>query len=123
MTLKNNNTFSDFFKQNLWGIVTAFAITAMNYGVVTTKLEQIESRLAQHDEQLSQLANVRTMAFQLDLVQVELKEIKTKIGEYDANIQSFYKVEWVKVERLLERLETEDRVKTKTRNIGLLHGN
>ncbi len=105
MTARQASTgLQDFFRANAWGLFTTVVIVAVNYGIAVSKLDSIERRLREHDEQLAQLANVRTMSFQIDMVRSDVAEMKRKFDQYDQSIQKFYKEDWVKVEVLLQRL-------------------
>lgn len=96
---------TQFLKNNAWGIITAILIAGMNYGIVVTRLEAVERRLAEHDLALQQLASVRTMDYRLTVIQEEIKEVKTKMSNYDDSIQRFYREDWVKVETLVKQVE------------------
>ncbi len=99
------NTFTEFLKANIWGIVTTALLCGINYGILVSRLEAVEKRLAEHDMALQQLASVRTMDYRLSVIQDELKEVKSKMNTYDDNIQKFYREDWARVEAVIRQVE------------------
>ena len=100
---------ANFLKNNSWGIVTSLFLIAMSLGVWTSRIEQIEFQLKQHDESIRALQSVATLSVEVSTLIESQKEIKMQMQKYESDLQRFYREDWLKVERLVLQLEAKNR--------------